>query len=45
MASRDYSVVAVLRLRIGVASLVVEHTLYGAWASVVGLSDSRVWAQ
>ena len=35
VASGDYSPVAMLGLLISVASLFVEHRLYGVWASVV----------
>ena len=34
-ASRGYSLVVVRGLLIVVASLVVEHRLYGAWPSIV----------
>ena len=33
--SRGYSLFAVFRLPIAVASLVAKHELYGAWVSVV----------
>ena len=42
MVSGEYSLVAVCRLLTEVSSLVVEHGLLGAWASVVaayGLSS------
>ena len=50
VASVFYSLVAMHRLLTGVASLVVEHRLWGVWASVaeaqlVQLPDSRALAQ
>ena len=40
-----YSLGVVLELLIVVASVVVEHKLLGAQASVLQLMGSRVWAQ
>ena len=40
VASRSYSLVVVCRLLIEMASLIVEHRLWGARASVVSM-----WAQ
>ena len=44
-ASRGYSLVTVRGLLIVAAFLVVEHTLWGTWASVLQLWGSRVQAQ
>ena len=47
VASRGYSVVAVLGLLAPEASLVAEHGLWAAWASVAvacGLSSCHSWA-
>ena len=38
LESRGYSLVAVLRLLVAVASLVAEHGLWVTWASVVVVS-------
>ena len=47
MSSRAYSLAVVLGLLIVVASLIMEHRLWGTWALVVvpcGLSSSSSWA-
>ena len=47
MASRVYSLVVVCRLLFAVASMVVEHRLWGKWASIVvarRLGNCSSWA-
>ena len=44
-SSWGYSVVAVGRLLIVVASLVAEHRIWGTWASEVAALNSRAQAQ
>ena len=47
LLSLGFSLVAVLRLLVAVASLVAEHRLKGVWASAVatlGLSSCGAWA-
>ena len=41
----SYSLVAVHRLLIAMASLVAEHTLEGVWTQCLGLPGSRARAQ
>ena len=45
VVSGGYSLVVACRLLIMVISPVVEHDLWGAWASVVHFADSRVQGQ
>ena len=45
VASGGYSLVAVHKLLVAAASLVVEHSLWSVQASVVGVPGSRAHAQ